>query len=115
MIWTKNSVIEYISKWNENDIYECIKKQKKSVRTLAQNSYYWWVIIPIISEHHWYFQVETHVLIKSIFKLKTTTWLNTSEFKWFINQIREIWETKYWVIIPKPEDKNLLNWIDENY
>lgn len=108
MIWDKEKVLNYLEKDKEWDIYEIKRKQKKSIRTLQQNNYYWGVVVPIISQFHGYFEVETHELIKSIFKLETTTWLDTAEFKWLIDQIREIWETKYEVTIPLPE-----GWLEE--
>jgi len=79
MIGNKEQVQKYLEK-DKEDIYECKRKQKKSIRTILQNNYYWGVVIPTISQFHGYFEVETHELIKSIFKLETTTWLDTSEF-----------------------------------
>lgn len=114
MIWTKPQILEHLNKQSDDDsIYELKKKQTKSIRSTLQNNYYWGVVIPIISQFHGYFEVETHELIKSIFKLETTTWLDTTEFTWLVKNIREIWQTKYWVIIPEPtwwlDEQNLFN------
>ena len=107
MIWTKQDVLNYLEKDKEGDIYECSKKQKKTARTLAQNKYYFWIIVPTIADFHWYYTIEVHELIKGMFKLETTTWLSTEEFIWLIKQIREIWQTKYNCYIPEPEDRYL--------
>ncbi len=113
MIGNKEQILNYLEKDKDWDIYECTRKQKKSIRSLLQNNYYFWVVVPIISDFHWFNTIETHELIKGMFKIKTTTWLNTSEFKWFMEQIIDIWKVRYNVTIPLPswwlEEQNLFN------
>lgn len=112
MIWTQEQVIEYINKQKEDSIFECVKKQKKSIRSLKQLKYYWWCVVAIISDYHWLTPIETNESLKLLFKKETFTDLSTEEFSFAVNAIREMWETKYWVIIPSPEDKNLNEYID---
>jgi len=114
MLWTKQQILTYLEKDKDGDIYECTRKQKKTVRSLAQNNYYFWVIINIISDFHGFTPIETHKLLKLTFKIDTTTWLSTKDFKWLIDSIIDMWKVTYWVIIPLPEDNNLLTFIDEN-
>ena len=104
MIWTNQEIIDYISKWKSTDIYECVRKQTKSIRSLAQNKYYWAVVISIISKWSWDSTLSTHYGIKSMFDLKTTTDLEVDEFKFMIEAIRELFNEKYNIRIPLPSD-----------
>jgi len=104
MIWNKLEAITYISNLKDDAIIEAKQKQNKSTRSLAQNKYYFWVVVNVISDFHGYTPVETHELLKVTFDLKTTTWLDTSEFKFMCEMIIDMWATKYQVRIPLPED-----------
>jgi len=115
MIWNRKEIQEYLSSKTEEDIFEIKKKNKKSIRSLRQNNYYFWVVVPIISEFHWFNLIETHELIKGLFKIETTTWLDTWEFKWLMEQIIDMWRNRYKVEIPKPDDKRLFDYIDKQW
>jgi hypothetical protein len=40
MIGTKQQVIEYLQDKKEDEIFEITKKQEKTIRSIAQNKYY---------------------------------------------------------------------------
>lgn len=104
MIGNKQQVQEYLNKQNEEDIFELTKKKEKSIRSLAQNRFYWGYVIDIIGNFHWFTPVETHLAIKQTFNLETTTELSTTEFKILIEMIQDLWENKFNVKIPNPRD-----------
>jgi|AntAceMinimDraft_18_1070375.scaffolds.fasta_scaffold178668_2 hypothetical protein len=103
MIWNKEETTERLEK-QEEGIFEISKKREKTIRSKAQNKFYFWIVIKIIWDFHGYSPVETHNLIKGTFKLKTTTDLSKSEFKYMIEIIQDLWKTKYNCIIPNPSD-----------
>ena len=104
MIWTKEQVEEYISKWKEEDIYECKKKQQKTLRTYAMVKYYWAVIVKIIWDFHWMKPIDTNESLKLLFDKETFTDLDIQEFKFVMETIIELWEKDYKVIIPLPSN-----------
>lgn len=112
MIGTKETLIKILEKADDEDIFELIKKREKSIRSLAQNKYYWSVVVATIWDFHGYTPVETHEILKLSFKLDTTTDLAVDEFKFLIDIIRDIWSTKYDCHIPLPSD---LTWEDSLY
>ena len=104
MIGNNKTLIEFLSKQGENSLFELTKKQEKSLRSLAQNKFYWGIVIDIIWNFHWFTPVETHLMLKKTFNIETTTELSTSEFKTLIEMIQDIWKNKFNVIIPNPRD-----------
>jgi hypothetical protein len=112
MIWTKIQVLDYISKLKDDDIIEVTKKQTKTIRSTLQNNYYWGIVVDIISNHHWMTAIETHLAIKKTFWVETTTDLSTSEFKYLMELIQELWKTKFWVVIPSPSSVEELKNLD---
>jgi len=80
MIWTKEETIAYLQE-QEEWMFEVKKKRIKTIRSLAQNRYYFWIVVETIWDFHWYSSVETHELLKVTFKLETTTNLEIDEFK----------------------------------
>lgn len=102
MLGNKTQAIEYINKLDDDSIIEVTKKQTKSIRSTLQNNYYWGIVVDIISNHHWMTAIETHLAIKKTFWVETTTDLSTSEFKYLMELIQELWKTKFGVIIPSP-------------
>lgn len=104
MIKTKQQIIEYLEDKNEDDIFEISKKQEKTIRSEAQNRYYWWFVVQTICDWNWDTPIEAHYWIKQTFKIETTTNLSTWEFKFIIDTIRELFERVYWLIIPLPKD-----------
>ena len=102
MIWNKTQAIEYINKLDDDSIIEVTKKQKKSIRSLAQNRYWHSVICKTISDWSWDSTIWVHYMLKQMFKLETTTDLSTDEFAFMCKTIIELFKTNYWVIIPTP-------------
>lgn len=102
MIWTKQQIVKYLE--NKNWIFEIKQKREKTIRSIAQNRYYFGCIIKEISNFHWYTPIETHELLKLTFDLSTTTNLSTKEFKDMVDIIRDYWNTHFWVYIPKPNE-----------
>ncbi len=112
MIWNKEIIQEYINKWKEEDIYECKRKQEKSIRTYAQVKYYFGVILKYICAEIWLshqFEVmEQHKQIKDYFWLETTVDLSTKEFSYMCEEIRAWYLENRNLYIPLPrEDEEL--------
>ena len=104
MIGNKQQILSFLQDKDESDIFEIVKKQEKSLRSLAQNKFYWSIVIDIIWNFHWFTPVETHLMLKKTFNIDTTTELTTSEFKTLIEMIQDVWVNKFNVIIPNPSD-----------
>ena len=104
MIKTKSQILKYLEDKQEDEIFEIKKKHPKSLRSIAQNKYYFGVIIKEISNFHWYTPIETHELVKQTLWIKTTTDLEKDEFKFMIDMIRDLWKNTYNVYIPAPNE-----------
>lgn len=114
MIWNLKQILKYILlNWNNDALYEIKKKQIKTIRSYAQNRYYFWVVIKTISDFHWYTPVESHELIKTTFWIETTTDLTTDEFSFMCNSIRDMWLQTYWCYIPTPNEIEELKTIEK--
>lgn len=110
MIDTKKWIIAHLSQpeiW-ENEIFELTRKTKKSLRSIAQNRYYFWVVVEYIADFIWlqhkFEKLEIHNQIKEYFKLETTTDLEVSEFKAMIEEIRAWWLEYRGLYIPLPRE-----------
>ena len=102
-----------------NDVEEAVVeiKPNKLTRSNAQNNLYWeW--ISIVSDELGYTKDETHALLRDKFlgyneyqnkkgnnikELRSTTKLNTTEFKDYLEQI-DILMAEYGITLPRPED-----------
>lgn len=104
MIGNNKTLIEFLSKQDEDTLFELTKKQEKSLRTYSQVKYYFGVIVKMISEEHGYNPIETHELLKLTCWLETTTWLSTDEFSFLCNLIRDLWKEKFDFYIPAPNE-----------
>lgn len=113
MIGNKKDIQEYLDKQNLDTLFEITKKQEKSLRSIAQNKYYFWVIVKMIWDYHWYTPVETHELLKLTVWLDTTTWLSTDEFSFLCNMIRDLWKEKFDFYIPAPNELEELRSIEK--
>ncbi len=113
MIGTPKQIQEYVE-W-KNGIFEVKQKREKTLRSLAQNKYYFWVVVKIISDFHWHTPVETHELIKLMMQIETTTDLSTKDFMFLIGTIRDIWNTKFWVYIPSPNEVEELQALEQYF
>lgn len=114
MIWNKTQVLDYISKLKDDDIIEVTKKQTKSIRSLAQNKYFFGVVLKYICEHIWIWHkfeiMEQYKQIKDYFWLETTTDLSTSEFQYMCEEIRAWYLQERGLYIPLPrESEDLAN------
>lgn len=110
MIDTKKWIIAHLSnsEIDENEIFELTRKTKKSIRTIAQNKYYFWVVLEKICDFIWlqhkFEKLEMHKQIKDYFELETTTDLSTVEFQKIIEEIRA-WYLEYrGLYIPLPRE-----------
>jgi hypothetical protein len=104
MIGKEQDVIEWMKDKKEDAIFEITQKREKTIRSLAQNRYYFWIIIDVLSNFHWENPVSMHELIKQTVGVETTTNLSTSDFKFMCELIIETWRVKFWVHIPKPNE-----------
>ncbi len=100
---------------------EIIIERKHATRSLAQNAFYWSVVVASLSEHTGYTPDEIHEILKAKFLPKTraitdrngeivgefviggsTTALNKIEFGEYIEQVR-VWAAELGVYIPDPD------------
>jgi len=110
MIWNKLECIKYINTLKDDAIVEVKQKQKKSIRSLAQNRYFWGYVVDIIADFHWLTPIATYEMIKNLFKVTTFTDISTKEFSFVMETIIELWKKEYWVRIPLPHD----SWMDKS-
>jgi len=103
-IKTKKEILEILDNYKDDDLFEFSKVREKTLRSKFQNKYYFWVIIKMIWKQHGYSPVETHNLIKLTVWIETTTDLSKWEFKFMIDLIRDLWQTKYEFYIPLPNE-----------
>lgn len=113
MIKTKTQILEYLFDKEDDSLFEIIERQEKSLRSIAQNKYYFWVIVKMISDYHWYSPVETHELLKLTLNIQTTTDLDTKDFKFICELIRDLWNTKFSFYIPKPNELEELRTLEK--
>lgn len=113
MIGNKEAVLEYLEDKKDEAIFEITQKREKTLRSLAQNRYYFGIVVNEISNFHGYTPVETHELLKVTVWLETTTNLETDEFSFMCNLIRDVWQTKFLLRIPLPNEADL--WEMEKY
>jgi len=108
MIWTKKQIINYLEKQNDNTLFEIKKKTEKTLRSIAQNKYYFWVVLDVIADYVWlqfnYEKMELHQQIKKDFWVETTTELSTSEFAFLMKEIKAFFLEKFNVYIPDPNE-----------
>jgi len=93
---------------------ELILRKRRSQRSLQQNSYYWGVVIEILSKHFGYDPEEMHEALKFHFlkissdkspdlvSVKSTTRLSTDEFNEYVNRVVRWAAQEYGVFIPDP-------------
>lgn len=114
MVGNKEKILEFLFNKDNDSIFEI--KLKRYTRSQLQVKYYWWVIVDIIWDFHWYDPVETNEMLKTTFWVDTFTNLDTKEFKELIENIITIWKNKYWVKIPLPngDDQSLFKSLFNN-
>lgn len=101
---------------------ELILRKRRSQRSLRQNSFYWGVVIEILSEHFGYEPEEMHEALKfrflkirndvspNLVSVKSTTRLSTDEFKDYVNRIVRWAAQEYSVFIPDPGQVEYGRW-----
>ena len=108
MIKTKKEIIIYLLDFPDEKIFEITEKKEKSLRTIAPNKYYFWVVIETIADFIWFEhnfeKLEIHNQIKEYFNLKTTTDLEIWEFKAMIEEIRAWYLDNRGLYIPLPRE-----------
>lgn len=101
-------ILESFSWFDDGKLYEFTEKKQKSLRSIAQNRYYFWVVIEYIADFMWFQhnfeKLEIHKQIKEYFWLKTTTDLEVDEFKAMIEEIRAWWLEYRQLYIPLPRE-----------
>ena len=110
MIGNKQQILDFLSKQDEESIFELTKKQEKSIRSQAQNRYWHGIICSTISDWSWDDTISVHYMLKEMFKIETTTDLSTDEFAFMCKSVIELFKQNYNVRIPLPnEDQDLKN------
>lgn len=108
----KSRYLVQLSKLDGKEI-ELIIRQKKSQRSLDQNSYYWGVVVAILGDHCGYDPEEMHEALKFKFLRKgkegletvtSTTDLNTKEFEDYLERIRRWASMELNCFIPQPNE-----------
>jgi len=119
----KKTFDDYVRSLNDSE-FDLILKEKKSQRSLNQNSYYWAVPIRLISEHTGHTPYEVHELLKSMFLkkhldidtkegmqkfsiVKSTTSLNTKEMEEYLSSVRMWASMDLSLSIPEPHEVEL--------
>ena len=106
----RNILDNFIRSQRDCDVELILRKQKKT-RSLQQNSYYWAVIIKLLSEHTGYSADEMHGVIKWKFVYtqdkSSTSDLSTFDYTVFIDEIREWAQQELDVYIPVPNEVEL--------
>jgi len=92
--------------------YECIIRKIKKQRSLNQNSYYWGIVIKIMSQELGYTDNEMHQVFASEFLMyinrdrkfiKSTTELSTIEFENYLENCRRL-ASENGIFIPLPNE-----------
>ena len=94
---------------------QVLVEPKRKPRSLAENNYYWGVVIPIISEWSGFTPEETHLALKEHFlsefdrahgliRMKSTADLSTVDFERYMSNIR-MWAADQGQFIPLPNEE----------
>jgi hypothetical protein len=93
---------------------EVVIRKYKSKRSNEQNSYYWGVVLDILSKHTGYESDEMHEILKFKFLRKrinndveyvqSTTKLNTAEMEEYLEKVRRWAATELSCNIPLPNE-----------
>ena len=90
-----------------------VLKRPRKPRTVSQNSYYWGVVIQLISDETGATPEEVHEAMKwqflrkqvgKIFTVKSTSILNTLDFEAYVEQVRIFAQTELNIKIPLPNE-----------
>ena len=93
---------EYIK--SRKDWIYSIKVSKFWTRSLAQNSYYWGVVLELIEESTGTEKEELHYYFKRKFidwdEFPSSKELNKNEFSEYVEKIRDFASAELWIFIP---------------
>lgn len=100
-----------------------ILKKYKTIRSLAQNRYYWKIVVSLMAKEWKCEEEQAHEALKSEFNPdvnaecpfkvgKTTTNLSTTEFNIYLERIA-IYASEQGILIPTPEDAEA-EWLSKN-
>ncbi len=110
-VLNKKESVKYINKQPDNTIFEVTKKTNKTIRSEAQNRYYWGVVVEFICNFIWlahrFEKYDLHKEIKEYFWLETTTGLEPWEFKQMCEEIRARYKENRDLYIPLPNEADL--------
>ena len=95
---------------------QVLVEPKRKPRSLAENNYYWGVIIPMVSGLLGHTEQETHVDLRAeflseydkphnIFHIKSTSVMGASDFEKYMSNIR-MWASDNGLFIPLPNESN---------
>ena len=84
--------------------YKILVISEEKARSYRQVKYYFWVVVEILKDFHWYNEIEVNEILKAMFQKETFTDLSTKEFENIMSIIRQLWSEKYQVYIPKPNE-----------
>ena len=108
----RSSVDEYIGTLIGQRV-EVIIRKPRTKRSDVQNSYYWGVVIELLSKELGYDKDEIHEILKYKFLqsnamgmpyIKSTTKLSTGEFEEYLSKIKQ-WAAEFLhIVIPDPNE-----------
>lgn len=104
----------------EGQDVECLVRKKKKPRSIAENRYYWGVVIALVSDGTGYTDEEAHEAMKFLFlkqrrrlpgkltgsldSVRSTAELTTVEFEDYLSKIRQWASMELQVYIPLPNE-----------
>lgn len=100
---------------NLNGEIQLLLEKRKKNRSLNQNSYYWGVVIPLLSEYFGYESEEMHEALKYQFlrkgnvqlpTVRSTRRMTTIEFGDYMAKVRRWAAIEYSINIPEPNETN---------
>ena len=106
MYKNKKQILEYLTQFADEEIFEIKKPSEKKLRTERQVRYYWWVVVDIISKETGYMPFEVNEQNKSLFWKSTFTDLSTVEFEEIMSLLRQFYHYHLGYNIPKPNEEN---------
>jgi len=105
-----------VSKYEDKTVFVTVREQKNR-RSLNLNSYYWAVVVKLLSEETGYEKEEMHEVLKSMFLrtkyqlkgiwidgMKSTTKLSNQEMNEYIEQVKKFASTSFSLYIPDPNE-----------
>lgn len=102
----------YLHSFEGKDVH-VIVRQKKKIRSVNQNSFYWGCVIPLLCETTGYGDEELHEALKIKFLMdntrklptvKSTTSLSTVEFEQYLDNIRQWAAIDLNCVVPLPNE-----------